>query len=46
MGGLGPAERERALADGTAVARPTWDATATGLTDAIVGLLQAPVTRV
>jgi len=39
------AERERALADGTAVARPTWDATATGLTDAIVGLLRAPVTR-
>ena len=33
------AERERDSAD-----RPTWDATAAALTDAIVGLLTAPVT--
>lgn len=38
------AERERALAEGTLTPRPTWQDTATGLTDAIVGLFQAPVT--
>jgi len=38
-------ERERALADHTPLYRPTWDDTATGLIDAIVGLWQAPVTR-
>lgn len=38
------AERERALADGDPVARPTWQSTGDGLTDAIGGLLQAPVT--
>jgi AcrR family transcriptional regulator len=38
------AERERALAEGAAVARASWQDTATGLIDAIVGLLLAPVT--
>jgi AcrR family transcriptional regulator len=38
------AERERALADGTAVPRATWQETATGLIDAITGLWRAPVT--
>ncbi|MEV5707507.1 TetR/AcrR family transcriptional regulator [Actinoallomurus sp. NPDC052274] len=38
------AERERALADGTPTARSSWQDAATGLTDAIVGLLLAPVT--
>ena len=38
------AERERALAEGAATPRPTWHDTATGLIDAIVGLLLAPVT--
>ena len=38
------AERERALADGTPTSRPTWEETATGLVDAIAGLLLAPVT--
>jgi AcrR family transcriptional regulator len=38
------AERERALADGTPTARATWSDAATGLIDAIVGLLLAPVT--
>ncbi|MCP2167381.1 TetR/AcrR family transcriptional regulator [Goodfellowiella coeruleoviolacea] len=38
------AERERALAEDTTTARPTWEATATGLIDAIVGLWLAPVT--
>ncbi|WP_329247088.1 TetR family transcriptional regulator [Actinoallomurus sp. NBC_01490] len=38
------AERERALADGRPTARATWHDAATGLIDAIVGLLQAPVT--
>jgi len=38
------AEYERALADGTPTARSTWQETATGLTDAVVGLLLAPAT--
>lgn len=38
------ADRERALAQGTPVARKTWQASATGLIDAIVGLWLAPVT--
>ncbi|HVV17989.1 MAG TPA: TetR family transcriptional regulator [Pseudonocardiaceae bacterium] len=38
------AERERALAEGTPTPRATWHDAATGLVDAIVGLLQAPVT--
>ncbi|MFB9833787.1 TetR/AcrR family transcriptional regulator [Actinoallomurus acaciae] len=38
------AERERALADGLPTARATWHEAATGMIDAIVGLLQAPVT--
>jgi AcrR family transcriptional regulator len=37
-------ERERALADGTATPRSTWDDAATGLIDALVGLWLAPVT--
>jgi AcrR family transcriptional regulator len=36
------AERERALAEGAPTPRTTWDATATGLVDAIVGLWLAP----
>jgi AcrR family transcriptional regulator len=40
-----PAERERALADGMPTSRATWRDAATGLTDAIVGLWLAPVTR-
>lgn len=39
------AERERALADGTATPRTTWDEAATGLIDAITGLWTAPITR-
>jgi AcrR family transcriptional regulator len=39
------AERERALADGLPTPRATWHDMATGLIDAIVGLLQAPVTH-
>jgi AcrR family transcriptional regulator len=38
------AERERSLADGVPVVRPTWQSTGVGLTDAIGGLLQSPVT--
>ena len=38
------AERERALADGTATPRTSWEDTATGLVDAIVGMFLAPVT--
>ncbi|WP_223167867.1 hypothetical protein [Nonomuraea sp. SYSU D8015] len=38
-------ERERALAEGGPTFRPTWDATANGLIDAIVALWQAPVTN-
>ncbi|MFC4587668.1 TetR/AcrR family transcriptional regulator [Sphaerisporangium corydalis] len=38
------AERERALHEGTEPARATWEATAVGLIDAIVGLWLAPVT--
>jgi len=38
------AERERALAEGTPTARGTWEDTATGLVDAIVGMWLAPVT--
>nr|WP_228122306.1 TetR family transcriptional regulator [Saccharothrix syringae] len=37
------AERERALAEGIAPVRPTWDDAATGLVDAITGLWLAPV---
>nr|WP_042192463.1 TetR family transcriptional regulator [Kibdelosporangium sp. MJ126-NF4] len=37
------AERERALADGTPTARSTWQDTADGLVDALVGLWMAPV---
>ncbi|MEV4145913.1 TetR family transcriptional regulator [Amycolatopsis sp. NPDC049691] len=40
------AERERALAEGTATPRATWDDAGTGLIDAITGLLLAPVTPV
>jgi AcrR family transcriptional regulator len=38
------ADRERALAQGGPVARKTWQASAAGLIDAIVGLWLAPVT--
>ena len=38
------AERERATAEGSPVARTTWQAAASGLIDAIVGLWVAPVT--
>ncbi|MCO6004075.1 TetR family transcriptional regulator [Actinoallomurus purpureus] len=38
------AERERALAEGTPTTRASWHDAATGLIDAIVGLLLAPVT--
>ncbi|MBP2326883.1 AcrR family transcriptional regulator [Kibdelosporangium banguiense] len=38
------AERERALAEGTATTRPRWHDTATSLIDAIVGMWLAPVT--
>jgi AcrR family transcriptional regulator len=38
------AERERALAEGTATPRPTWRDAGTGLVDAIVALWMAPVT--
>ncbi|GAB3930792.1 TetR/AcrR family transcriptional regulator [Kribbella albertanoniae] len=37
------AERERALAEGTPTPRSSWDDAATGLIDAVVGLLTAPV---
>lgn len=40
------AERERALHGGTATPRSSWDATAVGLVDALVGLWLAPVTPV
>jgi hypothetical protein len=36
------AERERALAEDAPTPRTTWDATATGLVDALVGLWLAP----
>lgn len=39
------AERERALAEATPTPRANWHDTATGLVDAIVGLLTAPVTH-
>jgi AcrR family transcriptional regulator len=39
------AEYERALATGEAPAQSSWHGMATGLVDAIVGLLTAPVTR-
>jgi AcrR family transcriptional regulator len=39
------ADRERALAAGTSVPRPSWQAAAAGLIDAIVGLWLAPITR-
>ncbi|MFG2780500.1 TetR/AcrR family transcriptional regulator [Streptomyces prunicolor] len=38
------AQRERALAENTPTPRASWHDAATGLVDAIVGLLQAPVT--
>ncbi|MCE3551035.1 TetR/AcrR family transcriptional regulator [Pseudonocardia sp. RS11V-5] len=38
------AERERALADGTATPRATWRDAATGLVDAITGIWLAPCT--
>ncbi|MFI0816619.1 TetR/AcrR family transcriptional regulator [Streptomyces sp. NPDC021098] len=38
------AERERALADGSHTRQPSWEDTAVALTDAITGLLLAPVT--
>lgn len=38
------AERERALAEGEPTLRSTWQETATGLIDALVGLWLAPVT--
>lgn len=38
------AERERALAENTTTPRPTWEDTATGLSDAIVGMWTVPVT--
>jgi hypothetical protein len=37
-----PAERERALQEGGPTARPTWEATAVGLIDAVVGVWLAP----
>ncbi|RZT12129.1 TetR family transcriptional regulator [Mycobacterium sp. BK558] len=40
------AERERLLAQGAPVARPSWQGAASGLIDAIVGLWHAPVTEV
>jgi AcrR family transcriptional regulator len=39
------AERERALADNTPTSQASWREVANGLTDAIVALWQAPVTR-
>lgn len=40
------AARERALADGLPTPRPSWQAAASGLTDALVGLWLAPVSPV
>ena len=40
----GCAERERALEEGTATPRASWDDAAQGLIDALVGLWQAPCT--
>ncbi|MFF4958191.1 TetR/AcrR family transcriptional regulator [Streptomyces sp. NPDC001222] len=40
-----PAERERALAEGTPTPRATWGDAASGLVDAIVGIWLAPVTN-
>ncbi len=40
------AERERALALGEPTPRSSWEDTATGLIDAIVGIWQAPVTAI
>jgi hypothetical protein len=39
------ADRERALAQGADVPRPSWSAAASGLIDAIVGLWRAPVSQ-
>lgn len=39
-----PAERERALAEGSSTPRSNWHDAATGMIDAIVGLWLAPVT--
>ncbi|HEX8538284.1 MAG TPA: TetR family transcriptional regulator, partial [Cystobacter sp.] len=38
------AERERALHEGTALPGSTWESTAAGLVDALVGVWLAPVT--
>ncbi|WP_436740234.1 TetR/AcrR family transcriptional regulator [Streptomyces sp. BBFR102] len=38
------AERERAIAEGTAPLHPSWDSLADALSDALTGLLAAPVT--
>nr|WP_189954437.1 helix-turn-helix domain-containing protein [Streptomyces alanosinicus] len=38
------AEQEQALAEGTGLPRPSWQRTAGDLTDAVVGLMTAPVT--
>jgi AcrR family transcriptional regulator len=40
-----PAERERALAEGTPTPRATWREAADGLIDALVGLWLAPITK-
>ncbi|HEY8375338.1 MAG TPA: hypothetical protein VIK91_02565, partial [Nannocystis sp.] len=40
------AERERALHEGSPTPRASWEATAVGLIDALVGLWQAPVTAI
>lgn len=39
-----PAERERALAEGAPTVRASWEDTATGLVDVLVGVWLAPVT--
>jgi AcrR family transcriptional regulator len=39
------AERERAIADGAGTPEPGWRGTATRLTDALVGLWLAPITK-
>jgi hypothetical protein len=42
---IGAADFERAFAEGAAVPRTSWEAAASGLIDAIVGLWLAPVTE-
>jgi hypothetical protein len=39
------ADRERGMAQGTAVPRTSWSGAASGLIDAIVGLWLAPVSE-